>query len=106
MVVSAVVTGAAMGIGRAIARRLLADGVHVIAVDVNEQALAATVAEMGGRIAPLVGDVGDWETHERAADAAQAVAPLRYWVNNAGIDIVGGAHEVTPQEIGRGLRVL
>ena len=105
MVVSAVVTGAAMGIGKAIARRLLAEGAHVIAVDVNEQALAATVAEIGGRIVPLVGDVGDWETHERAADAAQAAAPLRNWVNNAGIDVVGGAHEVTPEHIARGLRV-
>jgi NAD(P)-dependent dehydrogenase (short-subunit alcohol dehydrogenase family) len=105
MGVSAVVTGAAMGIGKAMARRLLAEGAHVIAVDVNEQALAATVAELGGRIASLVGDVGDWETHERAADAAQAAAPLRYWVNNAGIDVVGGAHEVTPEHIARGLRV-
>jgi NAD(P)-dependent dehydrogenase (short-subunit alcohol dehydrogenase family) len=106
MALSAVVTGAAMGIGKAIARRLVADGVHVVAIDLNAAALNATSAEIGGGIAPVIGDVGDWETHERAADAAQAAAPLRYWVNNAGIDIVGGAHEVTPQEIGRGLRVL
>jgi NAD(P)-dependent dehydrogenase (short-subunit alcohol dehydrogenase family) len=106
MTISAVVTGAAMGIGKAIARRLVADGVHVVAIDLNATALNATIAEIGGGITPVIGDVGDWETHERAADAAQAAAPLRYWVNNAGIDIVGGAHEVTPQEIARGLRVL
>src|SRR5919197_518664 len=106
MALSAVVTGAAMGIGKAIARRLVADGVHVVAIDLKAEALSATIAEIGGGIAPVIGDVGDWETHERAADAAQAAAPLRYWVNNAGIDIVGGAHEVTPQEIARGLRVL
>ena len=41
-----------------------------------------------------------------AADAAERSAPLRYWVNNAGIDIQGGAHEVTAEEIERGLRVL
>jgi len=103
---SGVVTGAAMGIGKAICRRMVADGIYVIAVDLNEAALAAMVREIGGAIEPLVGDVGDWATHERAADAAQAAAPLRYWVNNAGIDIVGGAHEVTPAEIERGLRVL
>ena len=103
---AAVVTGAAMGIGKAIARRLVADGVHVVAVDIDAGALDSMVAECGDRITPLAGDVGDWATHERAADAAEAMAPLRYWVNNAGIDIVGGAHEVTPHEIDRGLRVL
>lgn len=103
---AAVVTGAAMGIGKAIARRLVADGTHVIGIDYNKEALAATVAEIGAGIEPVEGDVGDWETHVRAADIAQSIAPLRYWVNNAGIDIAGGAHEVTPEEIERGLRVL
>jgi NAD(P)-dependent dehydrogenase (short-subunit alcohol dehydrogenase family) len=49
--------------------------------------------------------VGDWDTHVRAADAAEQRGPLRHWVNNAGIDIVGGAHEVTPEHIEHGLRV-
>ena len=53
-----------------------------------------------------MGDVGDWDTHVRAADAAERRGPLRHWVNNAGIDIVGGAHEVTPEHIEQGLRVL
>ena len=50
--------------------------------------------------------MADWSTHERAADQAGAVAPLRYWVNNAGIDVIAPAHAVTPEEIDRGLRVL
>jgi NAD(P)-dependent dehydrogenase (short-subunit alcohol dehydrogenase family) len=106
METSAVVTGAAMGIGKAIARRLVADGIHVVAVDLNATALAEAVTAIGQGVEPLVGDVGEWETHARAADIAEAAAPLRYWVNNAGIDIVGGAHEVTPEQIERGLRVL
>lgn len=104
--ISAVVTGAAMGIGKAIASRLIAEGVHVVAVDYNAQKLAETVSELGTQSTALVGDVGEWRTHERASEAAQAVAPLTYWVNNAGIDIVGGAHEVTPEQIERGLRIL
>jgi NAD(P)-dependent dehydrogenase (short-subunit alcohol dehydrogenase family) len=103
---SCVVTGAAMGAGRAIAAELLADGYHVVGVDWNPDALNATGAELGAGFEPLHGDVGDWETHEQAAEAAERTAPLRGWVNNAGIDIQGGAHEVTPEEIARGLRVL
>ena len=104
--VSCVVTGAAMGVGKAIARRLVADGIHVVAIDWNREDLDAAVTEIGGPIDALHGDVGDWATHERAADLAEQVGPLRAWVNNAGIDIQGGAHEVTPEEIDRGLRVV
>lgn len=103
---SVVVTGAAMGVGQAVARRLAEDGDHVVAVDWNREALEETVAELDGSSAALHGDVGDWDTHVRAADLAESRAPLGGWVNNAGIDIAGGAHEVTPEEIDRGLRVL
>lgn len=104
--ISAVVTGAAKGLGRAVTERLLGDGVHVVAVDVDEHALERAVAELSGSVLAQVGDVGEWETHERAAAAAEQIAPLRYWVNNAGIDVQGGAHEVTQDDIRNGLRVL
>jgi len=103
---SAVVTGAAMGIGRAVAERLVADGHHVVAFDRNEDALEAARAEIGAGYEPLVGDIGDWGAHERAADAAEASGDFRYWVNNAGIDWVGAAHEIDAEHIERGLRVL
>jgi NAD(P)-dependent dehydrogenase (short-subunit alcohol dehydrogenase family) len=93
-----------MGIGRAIAARLAADGFHVVGVDWNAEALGAAAREVG--FEAHHGDVGEWATHEAAADAAERRGPLAGWVNNAGIDIQGGAHEVTPEEIGRGLRVL
>jgi NAD(P)-dependent dehydrogenase (short-subunit alcohol dehydrogenase family) len=105
-VLSAVVTGGAKGLGRSIVARLVADGVHVIATDVDSVALEETAAELGPLVEPLVADVSDWEGHVRAADAAERAAPLRHWVNNAGIDVQGGAHEVTPEEIDQGLRVL
>jgi NAD(P)-dependent dehydrogenase (short-subunit alcohol dehydrogenase family) len=104
--VSAVVTGAAMGIGKEVARRLAGQGIHVVGVDWNGDAMEATAAELGDQVVALQGDVADWATHERAADAAQTAAPLRYWVNNAGIDVLAPAHTVTPEEIDRGLRVL
>jgi NAD(P)-dependent dehydrogenase (short-subunit alcohol dehydrogenase family) len=103
---TAVVTGAAMGIGRAVAERLIADGVHVVALDLNGDALSIAQSELGERFEPVEGDVGDWSAHERAADAAQARGDLVHWVNNAGVDWVGAAHEIDAEHIERGLRVL
>jgi NAD(P)-dependent dehydrogenase (short-subunit alcohol dehydrogenase family) len=103
---TAVVTGAAMGIGKAVAARLIADGLRVVGLDVNADALATTREELGSRFEPVVGDVGDWDAHERAASAAQTAGQLAHWVNNAGIDWVGAAHEIDAAPIERGLRVL
>ena len=101
---SCVVTGAAQGVGRAIAAQLVREGRAVVGVDWNREALERAAAEVG--FTPLHGDVGEWATHEAAADRAEALGPLDGWVNNAGIDIQGAAHEVTAEEIDRGLRVL
>ena len=102
--ISAVVTGAAAGLGLAVARQLVAEGAQVVGVDVDEAGLERAADEVG--LEPVVGDVSEWKTHERAADAAAALGPLEAWVNNAGIDIQGAAHEVTEDEVDRGLRIL
>jgi len=104
--ISAVVTGAAKGIGRSIADRLIADGIHVVGVDVDEAGLEEARSQHGERFEPLGGDVGEWSVHERAADVAEAAGELRHWVNNAGIDWVGAAHEIDADHIQTGLRVL
>jgi NAD(P)-dependent dehydrogenase (short-subunit alcohol dehydrogenase family) len=103
---SAVVTGAAMGIGLAVARRLTADGYHVVGVDWNAEALQEAVESLDGEATAVTGDIGDWTTHERAADAAEAAGTLRAWVNNAGIDWGSRAHEADAEHIDRGLRLL
>jgi mannose-6-phosphate isomerase-like protein (cupin superfamily) len=59
---TAVVTGAAMGTGLEIARRLVTDGVSVVGTDVKANALDEARAELGDGFEPLVGDVGDWDT--------------------------------------------
>ena len=101
---SAVVTGAAAGLGLAVARQLSSEGARVVGIDVDEKGLERAADELG--LEPIVGDVSEWKTHERAADAAEALGPLGGWVNNAGIDIQGAAHEVTEEEVDRGLRIL
>jgi len=72
---SYVVTGGARGIGRAVAERLARDG-HVVVLDVEAPAWPVDA---------VVGDAGDEAVAERAADAAEAVAPLAGWVNNAAV---------------------
>jgi NAD(P)-dependent dehydrogenase (short-subunit alcohol dehydrogenase family) len=80
---SHVVTGSGRGIGRAIVERLLADGDAVVAIELD----AAALAWLDGveRAAAVVGDASDEAVTERAADAAQAMAPLAGWVNNAAV---------------------
>ncbi len=104
--ISAVVTGAGMGIGRAVAARLIEEGAVVVGVDRNPEALAEAVAELGPELVALEGDIAEWSTHERAATLAEQHGELTWWVNNAGLDISSSAHEATEQHIDEGLRVL
>jgi NAD(P)-dependent dehydrogenase (short-subunit alcohol dehydrogenase family) len=101
-----VVTGAAKGIGRAICERLRDDGRSIVAVDIDEAALAEAAASFGAGCVPLTGDIALWSTHERAAEAAAGAGELTGWVNNAGIDVVGAAHEVDEPTLRKALDVL
>lgn len=103
---SAVVTGAANGIGLAVAERLLGSGYTVAGLDCDEESLQQASGRLGEGFVPIAGDITADKDHRRAADAAEATGPLRAWVNNAGIDLVAFAHEATPAHIEDGLRVL
>ncbi len=85
---SAIVTGGGSGIGRAVAVLLAANGTEVLVTDLNEQGAESVVDEIvaaGGVASPMVGDVTDPAFSRACVDAANALAPLRIAVNNAGI---------------------
>jgi NAD(P)-dependent dehydrogenase (short-subunit alcohol dehydrogenase family) len=100
-----VVTGAASGIGRATAARVLASGDSVVAVDRDESGLEDAAGELGDRFLPVAGDVGERATHERAADEAASAGRLVGWVNAAGIWAPTRAHDLDDDAVARVLRV-
>ena len=85
---SAIVTGSASGIGRAVAHTLAASGASVLVVDMREDSIQKVVEEIraaGGVAEGFVGDVTDTDSVEASIAAANKLAPLRIAVNNAGI---------------------
>ncbi len=102
------VTGAASGIGAAIATRFLAENFSVVLLDVNAEG-ARAVAERSGRAAHAVvvqGDAGD----ERTARDAVAATEKRFGsvgvlVNNVGIELNATVVEQSREEWDRHLAV-
>ncbi|MFC7047231.1 SDR family NAD(P)-dependent oxidoreductase [Halobacteriaceae archaeon GCM10025711] len=84
----AVVTGAAGGIGRAIARRLASEGAAVVIADVDTEGgrqTADVIRDDGGQARSVRADVTDWAEVEAVVETAvDAFGGLDILVNNAG----------------------
>jgi NAD(P)-dependent dehydrogenase (short-subunit alcohol dehydrogenase family) len=90
---TAVVTGAASGIGRATATRFAEEGMRVVLADIEREALAeavATLAEAGHDVLGVPTDVSSWEqVSELAERSVSHFGAVHVVHNNAGV-VVGG----------------
>lgn len=88
----AVVTGAGSGIGRAVVRRLVAEGVRVLAVDID----AARLADLEGDRCDLhAADLSDPDARRRLAEAADGAD---YLVNSHGVLMVKSIFDITVED--------
>ena len=79
-----VVTGASSGIGAAIARKLVEQGWHVVALARREERLKALADELGSDCSYQICDITDEDSTQHAADAILAEGGVKALVNCAG----------------------
>jgi 3-oxoacyl-[acyl-carrier protein] reductase len=83
---SVIVTGAAQGIGYAIARRFSAEGGDVAILDISAEGAKRAATEMGGSVIGVAADVSNADEVNRAfAQVIDQFGRLDVLVNNAGI---------------------
>ncbi|RVU14235.1 SDR family oxidoreductase [Methylobacterium oryzihabitans] len=85
-----VLTGAAGGLGRAMARALVESGRRVVLVDRDEGAVSALAAELGAAACAVTLDITDDARVDRLPDLVpEDFRPVAVLINNAGHDIGG-----------------
>jgi NAD(P)-dependent dehydrogenase (short-subunit alcohol dehydrogenase family) len=95
---TALVTGATSGIGRATAQRFVAEGAFVFVTGRRQEALEATVAELGPNARGVRGDVADLEDLDRVfAAVAERGRGLDVLFANAGGGSFAALEDVTPE---------
>jgi len=102
------ITGGGQGIGAEVARRLHAKGAKLVLTDLDEVALAARSAELGGddRMLTVVADVRDLSAMQAAAgQAVDKFGGIDVVVANAGIGSYGSVLQVDPEAVKRLLDV-
>jgi len=97
---TAVISGAASGIGRALAQRLSAHGSPVAITDIDERGLKETEASLQGRVLSRVFDVRDADAQRSFADDVRDWAPARIGAvfNNAGVATASSVLDSVPED--------
>ena len=92
------VTGAAHGIGAAIATACADAGLQVVAVDIDEPALAALRDAVPGVVTEVL-DVRDLEAWKRLAESVESTGgPIDVLINNAGVCRPGSCEDVSAED--------
>ena len=94
------ITGAASGIGRALARRLSRLGSPVAIADIDETGLKETASGLKGKVLTRVLDVRDAEDVRRFADEVRdwLPSPLGAVFNNAGVAVTSSVLDAEPDD--------
>ncbi len=99
---TAVVTGGASGIGRAMVDRFAAEGMNVVVADIDAAAAEATAAELvgaGGRAVGIRTDVSRLDDIRALAEATvDSFGAVHIVCNNAGVVIGGRVEDLTDDE--------
>lgn len=97
---SCVVTGAARGIGRGIAERMVQRGYAVVVTDIDAEGARRTAEEIGAAVG-LEQDVRDPASHRFVATTAADHGRLAVWVNNAGVGDDGFLVDLSDEQVRR-----
>jgi len=104
----AVITGAASGIGRAIAHKFAANGASVCLLDIDRtqaETVAAEISRAGGTASAYERDVSDRVSTESTFDAILQQGRVHILVNNAGVSHIGTVEDTTEHDFHRVFRV-
>jgi len=103
---TAVITGAASGIGKGLAHQAATLGMRLVLADINAQQLATMAAELDVPVLTVVTDVSDPAAVDALADAAwERFGRVDMLFNNAGVMSTGFCWEISPQRWERDIGV-
>ena len=102
---TAIITGAAQGMGEVTARLFIEQGANVVIADILEEKGQALADELGEQARFVKLDVTSPEDWEKAVAVAEAMGPLNVLVNNAGILVFKPIIEQSMEEFNKVLNI-
>ncbi|MDG6998924.1 MAG: SDR family oxidoreductase [Nitrososphaerota archaeon] len=98
----AIVTGGGQGLGRALCEELATRSCEVVVVDTNAQAakeVVSMIKQKGGEASAVRVDVSKEEEMRKLVDeTVEKHGHLDYMINNAGVAVLGEAHDLTSEQ--------